>query len=212
VNWNDPFLQTNTILSRDFGNRNSEIIREFPGFKPLYFKQNETVEMSRPQTPFIISDEPDYSGPGQISFFNVANAIQAAANYPSQDFFDICYKDVLNPDDAEAQLTYISNLQFDNKRGYKQAFRIGMVHVIRLLLLPVVNYDKNGTEWARSFDIDAFRNEYRLAFTTFKDAGEIGKNISSQIAKVGKRIDRDMNGNFSNEEILQFLSQKLKNL
>lgn len=212
VNWNDPFLKSTTVICRDLEIGNEEIAKLFPDYRRLYFKQNESFEMSKPQVPFIISQNPDRSHPDQISFFNVALAIEAAGNYSSQDFFDICYKDVLTSVHADSQLAYVSNLRFEENRIYKQAFRVGMVHVIRLLLLPMVAFDKKGTEWEHGFDVDGWRMEYKLAARTLGEAGEIGKNISGQIVKVGKRIDRDIDGNFSNEEVIKFLSQKLKNL
>jgi hypothetical protein len=212
VNWNDPFLTKGKILCRDFQEKNRKVQELFPFYQPMYFRQNEEFEIGKPASPFIISPEPDYSSPGQISFFNVALAVQASANYPAQDFFDICYKDLLTPADAPGQLTYIGSLHFPESGSYKYAFRVGMLHLIRALLLPALAFKEGGTEWQQYFNIEEFRKEFKLSMESLEKAGEIGKSILNEVRKAGRRIDKDADGNFSDAEVLAFLSQKIKNL
>lgn len=207
VNWNEPFLNSNLIFCRDLKSRNEEAIRTFPNHRPVYFTPTSGLKSG-----FTFRYAPEQRPEGFISAFELSMSLQASRYYPDKDSFDICYTDLLDSSSAPLQLVYLEKELLTNqgKTAYREKFRLGVLHAARLLILPLATFEESGTNWASTFDSNRFRTEYFTTLKYLKESGETGKIIDVQLQKVGKRIDKNSDGNLSDEEIRRFLLRKLK--
>lgn len=214
VGWNDPFLRDPVVLCRDLKSRNREAIDVFPGYRTYYFRPNLEFSMTEPIRGFSLYDEPEKRIPGHISLFQLAMSLQTAGGQPDNDLFDICYADFFTSPGAAHELKYLlEQLQSpvpENENEYKRNFKRGIIHAGRMLLLPKLSLEEKGKNWNETLDRNRFRMEYGLSLNAFRASGEVGKIIAHEMEKVGRRIDRNRNGRFSDQEIDRFLSDKLR--
>ncbi|HSE42301.1 MAG TPA: hypothetical protein VLH08_16165, partial [Acidobacteriota bacterium] len=212
VNWNDPFLKSNVIFARDLKEHNAEVERLFPNHKPVWFRMTSSFEKAKITGGFKFANEPDRSPSGSFNLFDLAMALQAPRNYPKQDFFDICYIDIFDYGSAAQTYQFLEQAELEPLRGgeYKRNFRKGMVHAGKMMLLPIIAFEKYGDQWKKNLDTSRFRAEFKSAQISFESSEEVGKTILTQMDKVNKRIDRNSDQKLSDPEILLFLNEKIK--
>jgi hypothetical protein len=207
VNWNDPFLNSSVVLCRDLERRNEEAIAAFPERRPVYFTSNAGLKGG-----FGFHESLEERPKGFISSFDLSMSLQAGRDYPDKDSFDICYTDLFEPDEASLHLLYIQKelTESGDIRTYKDNFKAGVLHAGRLLLLPLLAHEEAGDRWWGIFHPDVFRAEYQTTLEFLQKSGEVGKPITEELQKAGKRIDKNSDRSFSDEEIRNFLVKKLK--
>ena len=212
VNWNDPFFRNNIVLCSDRGAANGEVVRSFAAYRPVYFRESQSLEKSQLTSGFKLMDTPDPDPPGYLSLFNFALMIQSANSYTDVDLFDLSYTQFMAADSAEETLDYLMRLQpqkGDEPRVRKQ-LRSGLIHTARMVLLPKYAFEERKRGWMEGMDASEFRREMETAVQHFRDAGETGKPMLEQIAKIERRIDTDDDGSCTDGEILRFLSKKVR--
>jgi hypothetical protein len=207
VNWNDPYFKGGAILARDLGEANKKAVDSYTDHTPVYFLPNTGLKGG-----FAFKTTPEDRPNGFVSSFELSMALQAGRDYPDKDSFDICYTDLFDPSEASLHLAYIEKelRAPDKEEGYRKNFRLGVLHAGRLILLPCVEFEKSGAGWKSKFDSEQFRNEFDTTVKFLQDAGEVGKTIVEQLQKVGKRIDKNGDGSYSDSELKRFLARKLK--
>ena len=213
VNWNDPFLKSSVIICRDFGERNKEVEKYFPNYRPVWFRMNMSFEKGQVNNGFMFTDTPYRTPDGTISLFELGMALQAARELPKRDFFDVCYIDLFNAPVAVKYYEFLDNAEKElPSRGakYKRDFRKGILHAGKMLLLPKIAFEQRGNSWYTVFNPKEFRNEFFQAQNAFINSGDIGKTILEEMDKVRRRIDHNSDGNLSDSEILLFLTEKIK--
>jgi hypothetical protein len=212
VNWNDPFLKSNIILARDLVEHNAEVQRLFPNYRPVWFRMTSGFEKGKITGGFKFASEPDRSATGTLSLFDLAMALQAAREYPKQDFFDICYIDIFDPLMARKNYEFLEHAEEERLRGgeYKRIFRSGIVHAGKMLLIPMMAFEDDGYNWRQSFNHSEFRKEFVIAYDHFEASRDIGRTILAQMDKVKRRIDRNSDQQLSDSEIDKFLVEKIK--
>ncbi len=212
VNWNDPFLKSNIILARDLGAHNSEVQKLFPNHKPVWFRMTSGFEKGKITGGFKFASEPDRSPAGTLSLFDLAMSLQASRDYPKQDFFDICYIDLLDLQSARKNYDFLKHVQNNRLEGgeYKRIFRSGVVHAGRMLLLPIIALEEHGHAWQLHFSPSEFRQEFNGAQRDFENSRDIGRTILGEMDKVKRRIDRNSDQQLSDSEINNFLIEKVK--
>jgi hypothetical protein len=212
VNWNDPFLRSNIIFARDLEDKNAEVQKFFPNHRPVWFRMISGFEKGNITGGYQFSSEPDRSPSGTLSLFDLSMALQAARDYPKQDFFDICYIDIFNVGYGRENFEFLDNVEKTPLQGgeYKRVFRRGIAHAGKMLLLPMIAFDEHGHDWKLGFDPSEFRKEFDSARSDFVQAGEIGRSILGQMDKVKNRIDRNSDQQLSDSEINIFLVEKMK--
>jgi hypothetical protein len=212
ISWNDPFLRDPVIIVRDLGDRNSEIMRAYPEYEPAYYRlQTEYVKKTL-QSAFKFYDKPRDRPPGYVSSFEMALTIQAASYYWTKDCFDTAYTDLLKADDSTQTWEYFrkEEQKLPAVKRYKDHFHQGLIYSARMFLLPMLAFEERGLDWFSAFQPGEFRKEYTLAVQSFKLAGDIGQGIIVQLEKVRKRIDRNRNGEMSDEELNRYLTEKIR--
>lgn len=210
VDWNDPFFREPAILVRDLKSRNPEAMAKFSKYRPMYFRFNLAFEKENLQSGFKLYPTRENKPPGDIRLFELALAVDTE-HYPDKDFFDICYRDFFDEKNAREQLEYLSTegKKEREENEYKKNFRLTLMHLARLLLLPKVAYEESDTNWQKNLNLEDFRNELALTANYSARSGEVGKSISAELEKARRRIDQNKDGVLSDEEILYFLSEKI---
>lgn len=212
VNWNDPFLRDPVIIVRDLGERNSEAIKNFPEYKPAYYRMEIKFEKKTLDSALKFYDHPRNQPLGYISLFELAVTLQAANEYWTRDSFDTTYTDFFNSDEAAVNLEYLGKEEGKlpvNKR-YKDHFRAALIHSGKMLLIPKLAFEERGLEWAKAFDSDEFRKEFSAAVQNSKAAGDTAMGILSQLEKIRRRIDRNRDGEMSDPELHRYLTEKIR--
>jgi hypothetical protein len=212
VNWNDPFLKSSVIISRDFGERNKEVEKLFPNYRPVWFRMSMSFEKGQVNNGFMFTDTPDRTPEGTLSLFELGMALQAARLLPKRDFFDVCYIDLFNAPIAVKYYEFLDNAEKDlpARPKYKREFHRGILHAGKMLLLPKIAFEQRGNSWYNVFSPEEFRKEFFQAQDAFIYSGEIGKTILAEMEKVRSRIDHNSDGNLSDAEIQLFLMEKIK--
>lgn len=212
VNWNDPFLKSSIIICRDFGERNKEVEKLFPNYRPVWFRMNMSFEKGQVNNGFMFTDTPDRTPEGSLSLFELGMALQAARQLPKRDFFDVCYIDLFNAPTAVKYYEFLDNAEkhISVNAKYKREFRRGILHAGKMLLLPKIAFEQHGNSWYKAFNPEEFRNEFFQAQSAFVNSGDIGKSILAEMEKVRSRIDHNSDGNLSDSEIELFLMEKIK--
>jgi hypothetical protein len=212
VNWNDPFLKSSIIICRDFGERNKEVEKLFPNYRPVWFRMNMSFEKGQVNNGFMFTDTPDRTPEGTLSLFELGMALQAARQLPKRDFFDVCYIDLFNAPIAVKYYKFLDDAEKEkpSRVKYKREFRRGILHAGKMLLLPKIAFEQHGNSWYTVFNPEEFRKEFFQAQDAFMNSGEIGKSILAEMDKVQSRIDQNSDRNLSDSEILLFLTEKIK--
>lgn len=207
MNWNDPFLRGPWILCRDLGDQNRKVISAFPDRTPRYFRLD--LKMGKGQTSGsyrpMSTPNPD---PGNVSFFQLALAMQAPEQNPARDCFDYAYTELFPSALAVKQLESVEKKSEAAFAHGREQLGAGLYHAARMMLLPQIAFVKSPDQWQHTLDTEAFRNDYSLALEDMQLAGEVGRGLAFQIRKVGKRIDQDNNGMLSDAEIRNYLAEK----
>jgi hypothetical protein len=212
INWNDPFLQSNTVLCRDLKNKNYKILARFPGYQGMYFRP--TSGGSYQEIRYRLSKEAQepQAKSGSVSLFALAMTIQEAANYPDKDLFDIAYVSGFGATDCMSQLADLkakeTTLAFAH--GYQLQFGLGLAHIGQMLLLPRCAVIQHGEGWAATLDFAEFRNQYSVAKRHMQDAGEVGKPMLRELDQAAGRMDRNRDGTMSDQEITDFFADKFR--
>ena len=212
VNWNDPFLKSNIVIARDLEEQNLKVQKFFPNHKAVWFRMTSSFEKGKITGGFKFASEPDRKPSGTLSLFDLAMALQAARDYPKQDFFDICYIDIFDAGSGRENYEFLDDVKETNLRGgeYKRVFRSGVIHSGKMLLLPLIAFDERGHDWKFSFNRSEFRKEFNSARSDFVKSGDIGRTILDQMDKVMRRIDQNSDQQLSDSEIDMFLVEKMK--
>lgn len=212
VNWNDPFFRNNLVLCRDLGPGNVAVIHAFPGYKPVFFRESQSLEKSVLTSGYKLMDTPNTDPPGYLSLFNFALMIQSANAYTDVDLFDMSYTQFMATETAADTLAYLASLQPDSaiEPQVRIRLRSGLIHTARMVLLPKLWYEERKKRWMESMDTADFRREMEAAMQQFLAAGETGKPMLEQLGKIGRRIDVDNDGEYSDAEILRYLSPKMR--
>ena len=212
VNWNDPFFRNNLILCSDLGPGNLAVIQAFPGYKPVYFRESQSLEKSVLTSGYKLMDTPSTNPPGYLSLFNFALMIQSANAYTDVDLFDMSYTQFMASETAADTLAYLASLRAEsaNEPQVRIRLRSGLIHTARMVLLPKRWYEERQKRWMESMDTADFRREMEAAIQQFQAAGETGKPMLEQLGKDDRRIDADNDGLYSDAEIQRFLSPKMR--
>lgn len=204
VNWNDPLLRGPWIVCRDLGEQNRRVISAFPDHTPLYFRLGLAMGKAQISGKYQPMSTPN-PNPGDVSFFRLALIMQAAEQNSDRDCFDYAYTELFPTPLAVKQLR---SLDEKSKERDESPLKGGLLHAARMMLVPETAFLKSPDRWEQSFDAQSFRNDYSLAMQKLQLAGDVGKSLSIQIAKVGRRIDQDSNGVLSDNEIHRYLAEK----
>jgi hypothetical protein len=212
INWNDPFLRNPAIIIQDLGDRNPEVIKSFPEYKPAYFRMEMNFEHKKIETVTKFFDTPKHDPPGHLSLFELAMTLQAANDYWTRDSFDTTYTDYFNAEEAALNLEYLKKEEskLPAKMTYRDSFRAALIHSARMLLLPKLAFEQRGLEWSKAFDADQFRKEFNVAEQSCKSAGASCDGILRQLERLHKRIDRNRDGEMSDSELDRYLIQKIR--
>jgi hypothetical protein len=212
INWNDPFLRKPVIIVQDFGDRNPEAIRNFPGYKPTYFRLQINFENKNIETEIKFFDEPQKQIPGYMSLFELAMTLHAANDYWTRDGFDTTYTDYFNDNEAAKNMEFLKKEEskLPAQKTYRDCFRAALIHTARMLLLPKLAYEQRGLEWSKSFHSDEFRKEFEAAKDNCQKAGGTCDGVLRQLERVHKRIDRNRDDKMSDAELDLFLIQKIR--
>lgn len=211
VDWNDPFLRNAAILCKNLKTRNSEAISAFPGYQPMYFRMNVSFGKAMFDSGYKLQDKPTDKRPGYLSLFQLALAVETD-KYPDKDFYDVCYEGFFNESNAAEQLEYLrdESKKEVKENFYKRNFRMAIISVGRLLLLPKAAFEKDDQNWEKTLNLEQVRKDFQNAIQYSKASGEVGKAISIELEKVRRRIDQDHNGQLSDQELLNFLNEKIQ--
>jgi len=211
VNWNDPFLRGEVILCRDLAEKNKQIQQLFPGHKPVYFRTSNTFALVHPDSTYRFFDDPGQETSNSFSFFQLALHLESARNNMDVDFFDTCYRDFLKGNDAQKQLSFISQVatEIQDQAEYRKNFRLALIHLARVLLLPQAAFQQHGPDWAKHFDFRRFQTEWGESVRYLQQSGEIGKAILASQNQTRTRMDRNHDGQLQNYEVEEYLTRKL---
>jgi hypothetical protein len=210
VDWNDPFLNS-VLLCHDFGERNQEVQKLFPGYATGYFRANAQMDMTKQMEQFRIFSTPESRATGHLSVYQLALTLLAAGDYEDKDIFDLCYADLFRRTELTSErLKFLMDaLQTSNGPGdYRALFRRGIIHTGIMILLPLNAFGQSSDNWAAYLDRQAFLHEYQEARKDFSACGEIGKPFLTELDKVSSRMDQNGDGVFSDSEILLFAGTK----
>ena len=212
VDWNDPFLRSPVILCRDLKERNQEAIQAFPEYQPMYFRRSVRFSKEKIDSSFGLYKTPSNRPPGYFSLFELALALQTQERNPDRDFFEVCYDGFFTSKNGALQLQYLQEIgsREISEMAYKQKFRSAVNHIARMLLLPKIAYEEAGDNWKKHCSMDDIRKEFDLAVKSSSDAGEVGKAFSVELEKVRRRVDQNKDGVFSDQELSNFLSERLR--
>ncbi len=211
VNWNDPFLRGNVILCRNFEEENRRIQQAFPDYKPVYFRTSDVFTLAQPDLTYRFFDDPGKETGDSFSFFQLALHLESARNNQDVDFFDTCYRDFLKGNDAQKQLSSLSqaDLGVQDNLEYRKNFHLALIHIARVLLLPQAACQRDGANWARNFDFRRFQEEWDEGLRYLQQSREIGKGILAEQNQTRNRMDRNKDGRLQNLEIEEYLARKL---
>jgi hypothetical protein len=213
VSWNDPFLREPVVIVRDYDGRNPEAMRFFPDYKPTYYRMQIEYKKKKLNAAFKFYENPSQDPPGYLSSFELAMTMQTANDYWTKDCFDITYTDLFNEDgESTAMVAFLASeeAKIPSIRTYRDHFHQGLIHSARMLLLPKIAFEERGLNWFSVFKAEDFRKEYASAVQSFQQSGDVGNSILRQLDKVNKRIDRNRNGEMSDEELDRYLTQKIR--
>jgi len=212
LNWNDPFLRSSDVLLLDLGSKNGEALSAFPQRRPFYFRLDIDLSHGRLNAGYRLRDQPDSRPAGYFSFSELGLALQPSQEDPEQDFFDSCYLGLFTTPDSRAQIHYLEKQerQTEEESEYRKYFRSGLAHAARLILLPKIAFEEKGVGWKSALDTNLFRQQFLQAWSDFGASGDVGLAIFSSFEKVEKRMDQNGDKNLSNDEIREYLAEKIK--
>lgn len=217
--FNSPFLDSNTIVARDLGDRNSELIRLYEGYQPLYFKLEQPLVRKKGMlasgSGFVLSTERPAASRPELSYFEFLAMVQTAAGFHIPDLFDIAPSTALSRHCKDVE-TFLASSQ--NRapgalsRDYQLRFHSELDSLIRLLVLPQCVYEKSEGRWQSAFDPGEFRRRFEDAREKSKDVPELSVEIQYGLHKIEQRVDQDRDGRLSDPEILHYVDEKMKEL
>lgn len=213
VNWNDPFLREPIILMRDLGTQNDIAIKSFPDRKPLYFGLKIDLSPRAKKSKdngYAFRVERAHKIDGSVSLMQVALAMNTSNEYRDQDFFDQGLTIFMDGSSSAEQMKYLNNelKKLQDKNDRLSFFREGLIHTSRMMLLLKQFRERSTTDWS-SFPFNEFRDNNVKAKSGFLEAAEPGMQLIRALDKMKKRIDRDDDGNLSDEEIKRYLRSKI---
>lgn len=215
VNWNEPFFQGKVIYCRDLGKENRLMMQEFPEYRPVYFRRLIKSGRGDFQDGYMLTAEGGSLLAPHISFFQLALAIEATANYPDLDCLDVCYAELYHGGRSDLLLKDVEDHASQSEStvaDLQQHFRKGLFHAARVVLLPKYSFEFQKTLWKSDFDFFAFAKELDSSIAEFSNAGPIGSELLNQMRKVKLRIDRNEDGVLSQPEMESYLSAKMHEL
>jgi hypothetical protein len=213
VNWNDPFLRQPVILMRDLGNQNEIAIKSFPDRKPLYFGLKIDLSPRAKKSKdngYGFRTERSHKADGSVSLMQVALAMNTSNEYRDQDLWDQALSIFMDGSSATEQMKYLNEQmqKVQNKDDRSSFFRQGLIHTSQMMVL-LKQFQEQSTNWS-SFPFDKFRDNASKAEVSFTQAAEPGKQLVKALDKMNKRIDRNNDALFSDDEIKRFLQAKVK--
>ncbi len=145
-----------------------------------------------------------------FSFFMLGVALQS--EHPEKDCFELAFESAMGQGDTASQLLYVEqkSAEIQNLRGYQKDFRAGLSQIARIILNAQLAFESKQDAWHSVYNNDRFREEFSSALVSFQNSGDIGKAILKQLEKAGKKIDRNNDSVFSDQEIKSFLTPKLQ--
>jgi hypothetical protein len=212
VNWNDPFLRENLIITNKLGLNNSELLKAFPGRPILYFRETKVVKEFPSSSGYHLETTPDPNPPGYFSLQDLALLIESANDFLRHDIFDSGYSMFFYGSTGADQLAFLQHLSASAPKvqPYRNALRFSLIHLAWAILMPKDAFERNGNSWVQGFDLQAFRVELDASSRYAKQARDVGQGLQQQLVRVRRRIDRNQDGRLADSEVEAFLSEKLR--
>jgi len=210
VNWNDPFLREPVILCLDRKD-NQDAIEHFSAYRPVYYRPVLQMDKLAIQGGYSFLDKPSDGIHGYTSLFQVGLLLESAKDYPEKDIFDLTYKGFFQQE-AALHRDYLLNLmsQTDQTSDYRKHFQKGLVLTGLMLTNPLVSFEKDPVAWRSRFNPAEFRESLESAKGALLNSGEVGLTSVKQFEKIQARIDGNRDSILSDEEILYFISLKIR--
>jgi hypothetical protein len=208
VSWNDPFLSKPTILCRDRGDQNRQLLSRFPRHQPLYFELAVGNTVKGEQSGYRIRNGSVHSPP--LSFFELAALIITSSD-GDEDFIDSFYAEYVESD-LKAALDFANqeSVKPETATTIQAHYRKGLIHTAQLILEPRVWSLQQQSFALPDSIIERFRIHYDHAVEQWWSSGELGSVMMVAFQKINARIDQNQDRAFSDQEIRSFLRKKLR--